>query len=172
MRAFISARKGLLVSDPHLLRLTRSQLWMEYMVERKSERSEREFYVKALRTTLIDILGLDLKERFEANRDNREANPDAYVPFILVGGNHHLMKAYLDGMQGEAEDKTGESKVADADYEEQAKRLMGDMEPIEGNPFASMSAADIINAKQAAALGIRDLDEFPIPSDHVIIEPG
>jgi hypothetical protein len=172
MRAFIAARKGLLVSDPSLLNLTRSQLWMEYMVERRLEKSEREFHVKSLRVTLIDILGLDLKERYEANRDDRKVDPEAYVPFILVGGNHHLMQAYLKDIQGESEDKTGESKVADSDFEEQAQRLLADMEPIEGNPFVSMSPTDIINAKQAEALGVRDSDEFPIPGDHVIIEPG
>jgi hypothetical protein len=172
MRAFVAARKGLLVSDPTVLSLSRSQLWLEYMAERRLEKSDREFYVKSLRYTLINLFGLNLKEQFEAHRDDRPIDDDAFVPLILVAGNHHLMKGYLEGMQGAADDQTGQSKITDAEYEEQAQRMLADMEPIEGDAFAGLSDADVINLRQAKALGIKDIDEFPMPADAVIIGPG
>jgi hypothetical protein len=172
------ARKGVLVSDPTVSRMTPAQWLFEYhgLLRREEEETERAF--KGMKGILINVLGLNLKSS-NKNKDlppheRFEADLNEFTPLVMLAGNHHLLKQFFsDGDDTIGQDRTGESKVSDAEYEAQSQAIMSDMEPIDV-PIARMSVDDIQRQVDTQGLGIQNVDEtpFPLPSNTVIIRDG
>ena len=172
------ARKGILVADPTVSSMTRAQWLFEYHALKHKEDRDTERYVKLLKATLINLLGLNIKSA-ERHKDlppaeRFEAELTDYTPLVLLAGNHHLLSSFFkegDPVLGGTDDLTGQSKVDDAEYEKMSQAILDDMEPIEV-PIAKMSVDEIHARADNKGLGVRTGDDppFPLPPGTVIIK--
>lgn len=148
------SRKGVLVSDPSVRKMTRIQWVFEYLALRDREREDKQFQVDAIRRTLIHVMGLSAI--IPGNED-----PDKFVPLVMLAGNHHLMHGYAKamGIDGIAED--GSTSVNDTDWEAMSQRMAAGMEPIDDDPFGDVSPQELLNREDKKILGIQEVDELP-----------
>lgn len=161
------ARKGILVTDPTVAQMSRSQWVWEYMAIRKREDGEQKFQVKAMKAVLINVMGLNLAPILDdlghpIPMDKlTEEQKESFVPMVMLAGNHHMMEGYVKQINKarEAIDSLGESKhsVPEEEFEKQAKILMedGDMTPYD--PFINTST----NQQELENMGIKTIEDIP-----------
>lgn len=162
------ARKGLLVSDPTVRAMTRAQWLFEYHALQEKEEKETERFLKGFKGILVNVLGLNLKSN-AANKhlspnERFEADLNEYTPLILLAGNHHLLNKHFEEINEATGlgDTTGQSTVPDDQFEEQARAIMDDMEPID-IPMAKMDVTDILRGIDHRSLSIKEIDQPPLP---------
>lgn len=156
------ARKGILVTDPSVRKMTRAQWIFEYLALRERESEERKFHVDSLRRILIYVMGLSAV--IPGNED-----PDKFVPLIVLAGNHHLMHGYAKSMGVDmTPDEDGTTSISDQDWEKMSQRMAAGMEPIEDNPFDDISARELLDREDKKILGVQEVDELPSPNAEIL----
>lgn len=165
------ARKGILVSDPSVARMTRAQWTWEYMALLKREEEERKFNVKSMKAVLVNVLGLNLAKELDENgkpitwEKMTEEQREAFVPAVMLMGNHRLMGPYVDKINAGAIDDIEQGVTHDIpvdEFEKQSQAMMsddGDMAPID--PFAGRNLMDEIQRARLEKLGVKTLEGPP-----------
>lgn len=134
----------------------------EFIALAHKEREDREFHIKALKRTMIQVMGLNLKAQLEA-KEGEQPDPDDFMPLAMICGNPHLLKGIFKGSINPEDEMIGSSGIPDEEYEAMSKRIMSDMEPITGDPFVGQSAKDLLAAQDIKKLGIKIIDDTPTP---------
>jgi len=139
VRAYVMARKGVLITDPSVRDMSPSRWMFEYIALAKKEREEREFNIRALRNVLVSTLGLNLLRPEDSNgnpkrpEDMTEEDRESFLPLSVWMGNEGLLKAVKE--QQEVLDITADLPPTDSTYEAMVAAIDaadGDIEPIIG----------------------------------------
>lgn len=139
MRAYVMARKGVLLTDPSVKEMSMQQWMFEYAALAKKEKDNREFIVKAMKGVLVSTLGLNMLRPEDAAGNPKpfeeftEEDKEQFIPLTAWVGNEGMLKAVkeqLDKVKMNVElppvDDNYEAMVAAIDAAE------GDIEPIIG----------------------------------------
>lgn len=163
MRAYVMARKGLLMSSPDVRNMTSTQWVFEYHALHDKEEMYMDVFTKLMRGVLINVLGLNsLKPETEAGDpkkwdDMTAEEKDQFLPLIAWCGRTEMLKSLQEQLQ-----KTKINEEVPRDDKEYERTVAaidaagGDMEAIIPEfPMAAKIAQD------KKALGIKDLDDLP-----------
>ncbi len=137
IRGYVLARKGVLVSNPDVAKMTWTQWMFEYHSLRKKEEMMFKSSFLALRRTIVSVLGLNmLRPTDEAGVPKKhdamtEEELDQFMPLVSWVGRQELLNEV--SKQYETEAGIDAATNPDADYERQVAAiddLDGDMSPI------------------------------------------
>lgn len=120
------ARKGVLISNPDVMRMTTAQWLFEYHALQEKEKASATFTVEvykesvtALRKLMIALLGLDI------------IGEKKILPLSLLAGNPRLLgKWYEDAQADAAAEAAANDSEFDALSEQLAKGEIGDLDPL------------------------------------------
>jgi len=160
VRAYVLARKGVLVSNPDVAKMTETQWMFEYHALRKREESTFKASFDALRKTLVSTLGLNLIRPVDEKGFPKkygkmtEEEENMYLPLVAWCGRPDVLKEVADQVQAELGQTAAESP--DDEYEKKAAAIDaagGDMEPIfEADPSLTGGIKNPKNIAQAKLL--------------------
>jgi hypothetical protein len=129
--------------------MSKAQWLYNYIGIINQAKEDKEFQVTSLHKVLVNVLGLNLTNILTNNLDSEE-----FIPLVLLAGNHHLLKAYLDEYKDNND--TPVSTVSDLEYEEQLKRMNNGMEPIiDTDILNGLSINEILTNKDLELLNIK-----------------
>lgn len=107
MRSFVLARKGVLVSNPDVARMTTPQWVYEYHILQKRDREYFEAFAKILRNVIIGTFGLNMLRPQDENGVPKTAEnmspeeKDFFLPLVGWIGNPELLKAVKEQVEKE-----------------------------------------------------------------------
>mgnify|MGYP001569969241 CR=1 FL=1 len=137
VRGFVLARKGVLVSNPDVAKMTWTQWMFEYHSLRKKEEMLFKSSFLALRRTMVSVLGLNaLRPTDEAGVPKKpekmtEDELDQFMPLVSWVGRAELLNEI--SKQYETEAGIDAATNPDSEYERQVAAIDdadGDMSPI------------------------------------------
>lgn len=139
MRAYVLARKGILMTDPSVKHMTPAQWAFEYIALNRKERDDKEFHIRSLKSVLITTLGLNLlkpedqnghPKGYEAMNDEER---ESFIPLTAWTGNEGMLKAVREQHEkGEVSDTLPDMDSAYDDMVAAIDAAEGDIEPIIG----------------------------------------
>jgi hypothetical protein len=138
LRAFVMARKGVLLSDPSVKNMSLGQWIFEYHALAKRESDTFTTVAKALKAILINVMGLNtLRPEDEQGSpklvDNMtDEEKEAFLPLIAWVGRPEMLKLVkdqieVDTVMSETDDNKEYEKLVDS-----IDANDGDMEPMMG----------------------------------------
>lgn len=139
MRAYVMARKGILISDPSVARMNRTQWLFEYLALTRRDREDKEFNVRAMKSVIISTFGLNLIRPEDGNGNPKtidqmtDEEREQYIPLTAWIGNEGMLKAVQQ--QHEKIDIPVDMPISDKSYEDMVAAIDaagGDIEPIIG----------------------------------------
>ncbi len=165
VRAYVLARKGVLVSNPDVAKMTETQWMFEYhALKRKEEMIFKSSFV-ALRKTMVSVLGLNLIRPVDEKGFPKkygqmtEDEENMFLPMVAWCGRPEMLKDVAEQVQNEL----GMDKAENPDdaYEKLTAAIDaagGDMEPIVGvDPLIAIHTRNAKNAAQEKLL-VRPLE--------------
>lgn len=125
MKAYVLARKGVLISNPDIARMTTAQWLFEFHALQEKEKTSAAFTVEvykesvtALRKLMIALLGLDV------------FGEKKIMPLALLAGNPKLLSKWYEDAQA---DEAIEAAANDTDFDQLSAQLakgdIGDLDP-------------------------------------------
>ena len=160
VRAYVLARKGVLVSNPDVAKMTETQWMFEYHSLRKQESTTFKTHFAAMRQTIVSTLGLNLirpvdDKGFPKRYDKMtEEEMDMFLPLVAWVGRAEILKEV--GEQVQAELGLDKAESTDDEYEALTAAIDaagGDMEPIIGiDPTIALNAKSARNSAQEKLL--------------------
>jgi hypothetical protein len=138
VRAYVLARKGVLVSSPDVKNMTSTQWLFEYYALSKMEQSRVEDAYKLLKNTLVSVLGLNMLRPADSQgrpKEFEEMTPDerdAFLPLVTWCARPDMLKPVVEQYEHAA---IVASATNDADYEALCAQIdenVDDIEPILG----------------------------------------
>ncbi len=142
------ARKGVLISNPDVRRMTRTQWLFEYFALIERNKSEQEIFVRNMKAILVNIFGLNairpehengIPKKWEEMTDEEK---EAFLPLSLWIGREDMLKRIKDQWDTE---KAIDDSSSDKQYEALVKQIDeagGDMEPVLDTMFGKKEEID------------------------------
>jgi hypothetical protein len=137
LRAYVLARKGVLITNPDVKAMTKTQWVFEYHALRRKEEQTFKSYADAFRQTLVSVLGLNMIRPVNENglpKTYDEMSDDekvAFMPLVAWCGHPEMLKKVFEQMQSEID--MSSVTDPDSDYEKLVASIDaadGDMIPI------------------------------------------
>lgn len=174
--SYVMARKGILVSNPDVGRMSRVQWLFEYHSLINKERESMKLNIKVMKGLLINVLGLNALRPEDAQgnpKDYASLTPEeqeSYLPLVAWCGRPELLQKISDQIQKEeivadiGKDTSYETLVAQMDAAD------GDLLPIIQEKFGikteDLKQQTSVNQKEdLKKLGIRDISEMSLNVD-------
>lgn len=141
IRAYVIARKGVLVNSPEVQSMSVAQWAFEYLALKKMEKEAFEANFKALRMVLVSTMGLnalrpeDDKGKPKSPENMTEDERDAFLPLVAWIGRPELLKAVKEQIEHDLNFE--KDPQSDDEYERLVAAIDandGDMDPILGLP--------------------------------------
>lgn len=173
VRAFVMARKGVLINHPDVQRMSTAQWLFEYHSLIKAEHHRFETFFKVFKGMMVGLLGLnaikpeDEKGQVKRIEDMTVDEKESFLPLVHWIGRPEMMKIVGEQIEQGLEpmsspDKNYEALVAAIDAAE------GDAEPI----IEQLHNVDLAKIpknpradQQAKQLGILDIKDSKIEMD-------
>jgi hypothetical protein len=133
------ARKGILITDPSVAKMTQPQWMFEYMALSNKERSDREFSVKAIKSVLVATLGLNMLRPEDASGNPKRAEDmtaedrESFMPLAAWIANEGILQRVKD--QYDKLEIATSLPIVDDNYAAMVAAIdaaEGDIEPIIG----------------------------------------
>jgi hypothetical protein len=144
----VLARKGVLISNPDVRRMTRTQWLFEYFALIEKDKLEQEIFVRNAKAILVNVLGLNairpehengVPKKWEEMTDEEK---EGFLPLSLWMGREDMLKRIKDQWDTE---KAIDDSSSDKQYEELVKKIDeagGDMEPVLDTMFDRKQEVD------------------------------
>jgi hypothetical protein len=174
MRAYVLARKGVLLSSPDVKAMSQAQWAFEFYALQKKEEDLFKVYFKVMRNLLVNVLGLNslrptdekgLPKSFEAMTDDEK---EGFLPLIAWCARPEMLKPVAEQLQLATDEHAATNP--DKQYEELLAKMDkaveegGDMDPI-------LSTTNVIIPKdpryeqQFKQMGIKKVSDVEIDVD-------
>lgn len=165
------ARKGVLISNPDVQKMTPIQWMFEYHSLLKKESHELDINIKLVKNSLVNILGLNL---IRPRDQNGKVKPDSamttldkesFLPLTAWIGHPELLKL----VQEQVEQDLPPTLSSDAEYEKMVAAIDaagGDMDPII-NP-EGINVEQVKTKQSHEVLNVKDISELKVDIDGAI----
>jgi hypothetical protein len=191
MKSFVLARKGVLITDPSVEKMTEAQWLFEFEGLRQKEEATNEMTgevvkvcVDALRNTLIQVLGLNLVHPDDVLPEERESGQPVFIPYSYLGGQPEVMKHVLEKYEkAEEASKATDRAMRDTSFEAFSRDLqrmltagqIGDLEPILGKEEpppepGKMSRSEADSYRMAGVRIKGDIGQEPASKPAMLVE--